>query len=742
MRLLHITSVAVSALILFGCSDDSSKGTQDNPKNCEESCSDTPSCLNKSTLKTCQVNSETGCAEWIESPCLHGTSCEDGACVPTSLECDACPPNGLECADDHAYKKCEPNEENGCLGWSEPIACEEGQICREDHCVNASDSCQTSCSGSPECVNESVFKECQIDSESGCAKWVESPCPDDTSCSNGACVPSGQLCDACLGGSECVDEHSYKKCEPNEENGCMGWSDPIACDENQTCQDGACVDSTEPVTCPEACTQNEACSSDTNSYKECKDADGDGCKELVEVSCDSGQTCSESACVCKSFNTEQPSMIHLLSDEGKGKSESTTVNDGFHDEYLYHPSEKFKIGVRQEWGGSIIFWGQADGKPGMNNSNTIDANDTGREVQAAIYDLSRLRQLCAATASCWIDGVGNSTNICSTGIRHLGWNPVQGGNLCNVGSGIESISNKDGILEVVTVPLYWNPDWDNPDPNACNADICNDASKKNRKSDVRMTQRIRFINSLTAEIYYRVDNIGDLDHRANVQEFPTLYSAYGGHGLDDYGTLMTANNTKVTPASNTVFNTEEPWVAFVNSSKTYGVGLLYENGVLEFSGEYHPNSYNVVRSRVNFGLAKNGSVSTRVYLFLGNYDTIADQVAKIQKRLPPFGALDTPKDKESVSGEVKISGWALDNKTVKKVVARIDETKEVELKYGEERSDVCLEWVGYANCKKSGYSGTFSLDGYTNQCDHLIEIIATDDDNNERTIARKLFKVK
>ncbi len=647
MRLLHMTSVLVSALLLFACSDDSESRSDtqagdppidDQTPTCDKACPKEASCVDKTTLKSCQLNEETGCAEWIETPCPNDTFCESGVCTSTSLECDACPPDG----------------------------------------------------------------------------------------------------------AECVDEHAYKKCAPNGETGCLGWSDPIACGENETCRDGQCAASEAPVSCSDACTQNEACGSN-NSYKECKDTDGDGCKELVEVSCDSAQTCSKDACVCKKFNAEQPSMIHLLSDEGKGKSESTTVNGGFHDEYLYHHTNEFKIGVRQEWGGSIIFWGQAGDKPGLNDTNTIDANDTGREVQVAIYDLSRLRQLCAATASCWIDGVGSSTNICSTDIRHLGWNPVQGGNYCNTGSGVESVSNKDGILEIVTVPLQWNPDWDNGDPNACGLSreqICADASKNHKRSDVRLTQRIRFINALTAEIYYKVDNIGELDHRANVQEFPTLYSAYGGHGLGDYGTLMTANNTLVKPESNTVFKTEEPWVAFVNKSKEYGVGLLYENGVLEFSGEYHPNSFNVVRSRVNFGLPKNGSVQTRVYLFLGNYNTIADQVSKIQKRLPPFGALDKPTGAESVSGDVAISGWVLDNKKVKRVVARIDETKEVELKYGEERFDVCLSWVGYADCQKSGFSGTVSFEGYTNQCDHLIEIIAKDDDNNERTIARKLIKVK
>ena len=101
MRLLHIITVVISALILFGCADDSAKEAQNTepqntPDSCDESCSGAPTCLDDATLKTCQLNQETGCMEWVESTCQEGESCLNGACEPKTdppeclKECTQC----------------------------------------------------------------------------------------------------------------------------------------------------------------------------------------------------------------------------------------------------------------------------------------------------------------------------------------------------------------------------------------------------------------------------------------------------------------------------------------------------------------------------------------------------------------------------------------------------------------------------------------------------------------------------
>jgi hypothetical protein len=111
--------------------------------------------------------------------------------------------------------------------------------------------------------------------------------------------------------------------------------------------------------------------------------------------------------------------------------------------------------------------------------------------------------------------------------------------------------------------------------------------------------------------------------------------------------------------------------------------------------------------------------------------------------LPPFGVVDVPAEGAAVSGSnVTVSGWALDNKSVSKVIAKIDEDKTFNLKYGTSRPDVCKIWVGYPTCDKVGYTGTIDVSSLDTNCKHLLEIIATDGDGNERTIARRLLTVK
>jgi hypothetical protein len=113
----------------------------------------------------------------------------------------------------------------------------------------------------------------------------------------------------------------------------------------------------------------------------------------------------------------------------------------------------------------------------------------------------------------------------------------------------------------------------------------------------------------------------------------------------------------------------------------------------------------------------------------------------VMSSLAPFGALDRPNDGETVPGAVSVSGWALDNRGVQRVVARIDETTEVALAYGSDRPDVCASWPGYPSCNAVGYAGDIdpSVFGPVTGCPHLLEIVATDADGNARTIDRALI---
>jgi hypothetical protein len=167
-----------------------------------------------------------------------------------------------------------------------------------------------------------------------------------------------------------------------------------------------------------------------------KSCGADGCGGSCG-SCPSGWACSNGACAWAGPCTwieapAQPDEAPLPAQSPAGAVETTTV-DGFTDDYLYDGTHFTKVGTRREWGATLVFFGQDDGKPGTNGTNVIDGNDTGREVQIALYDPDRIVQACAWNASCQ----SNPGAACQpASITWLGWDPVQGGNECNVGSGV------------------------------------------------------------------------------------------------------------------------------------------------------------------------------------------------------------------------------------------------------------------------------------------------------------------
>jgi hypothetical protein len=440
------------------------------------------------------------------------------------------------------------------------------------------------------------------------------------------------------------------------------------------------------------------------------------------------------------FDHAEPVPESPLEGETMGGRTETTTADGFTDHYLYDTDDYLKIGLREEWGGSIIFFGLSDGSPGMNANNTIDANDTGREVQVALYDPDRVRQGCAHDASCALD-----YGSCPASITYLGWNPVQGGNRCNNGSGVDSVSASSGALTITTTPLHWNPNWDFT---SCDSGGCSDPSLSTRRSDVRLTQTLRFVRTHVVELTYKVENLADISHASMQQELPTLYAS-NGNGGPNLRRLIQSDGTEVSIDEATSgdgfffrnFSSPHEWVTLQNDALEYGVGLLQENGLSEFQAWQHTEvPFNNVRARFEFGLPALGTVYGRAYLLIGGLGTVSSEAEAVMASLPPFGALEATTGETDASGGVVLAGYALDNRGVVSVEARVDETHSVPLSYGHERIDVCLQWPGYPGCNSVGFSGVVEAEllGGGAECGHLVEIIATDSDGHSRVIDRKL----
>ena len=118
------------------------------------------------------------------------------------------------------------------------------------------------------------------------------------------------------------------------------------------------------------------------------------------------------------------------------------------------------------------------------------------------------------------------------------------------------------------------------------------------------------------------------------------------------------------------FTSTQPWVSLQNDDLSYGVGILYENGLLNYQGWQNRSlPFNNVRSEIRFGLPAHGTVKARAYLLLGSFGTIQGEATTVMNMLPPFGELDSPAHETTLSGSMlNISGWALDNRGFSKVV--------------------------------------------------------------------------
>ncbi|MCK5800668.1 MAG: hypothetical protein KAI47_25950, partial [Deltaproteobacteria bacterium] len=287
----------------------------------------------------------------------------------------------------------------------------------------------------------------------------------------------------------------------------------------------------------------------------------------------------------------------------------TTQNIGGHsDVFLKSPNQRTRIGARLDWGGTLVFFG----KVGDPLSNVIDDNDTGRELQIALYDQKRKRQGCAHNASC------PSTAGCGAKMTFLGWNPVQGGDECGHGAKVLSHGRQGDSLVLVTRPIQWNPDW------AATTCVQNSCGAQGLPVQVTYTTELRFLSDYLVEVSTQVTSQETISHQATGQEWPTMYVSFGKNGDPDFCKLFDASHklialTTLAPDDHLyykIFNSPAPWVAFQTNAENYGVGLAMDQGVRSFMGYGGPKPPNAihfhnVRAVVTFGLGAGATVRGR-----------------------------------------------------------------------------------------------------------------------------------
>lgn len=415
-----------------------------------------------------------------------------------------------------------------------------------------------------------------------------------------------------------------------------------------------------------------------------------------------------------------------------------TVSHGGHtDVFLRSPTDLIRIGVRLDWGGTVVFYGLSANSA----SNVIDANDTGRELQIALYDPSRAHQPCAWNASC----TSNPTS-CGNSITFLGWNPVQGGDECNHGAPVLSHGAVGDALEVVVQPLQWNPDWDKPD---CSQTPC---AAQGRPVDVTYKMQYRFVTEHVVEIATEVTSQETFDHPVTGQEWPTLYVSHGQGGpdlpvlLDAAGQGVTIDNPGNDGFYWDNFTSPGPWVTWQNADSTYGVGLGMDQGTTDFQGwrgdgNTAPYFHNV-RAQVAFGLDGGGTVRGVAYMALGAFGTVKSELESVLRNRAPFGSLDGPAGGAVVSyvpgAALEVRGWALDNDDGTTIRVEVDGNTLATLPVASVRNDVCKVYPAYPNCPNVGFEGAIATDSL-DDCAHLLRVVAVDTDANERVLGERVI---
>lgn len=260
-----------------------------------------PICVNECETeggKVCDGNSVKECGNYDNDSCLEWstpTACEDGkSCVngECTSECvNECTQNGVkECVGGKSYKICGQYDNDVCLEWSTVLNCEGEKVCDKGECV---EKCKDECEkGKKQCVIDKI-QECGNYDADPCLEWSEAKeCPQGQSCSGGEC--SSVCKDECSKDGERICEgNGYKTCGNFDKDQCLDWSSVSPCAENEKCENGKCV-----LSCQNDCKIGEAqCLTDTE-VKICGQYDEDSCLDWSSaIKCGTGLKCVDGKCV-------------------------------------------------------------------------------------------------------------------------------------------------------------------------------------------------------------------------------------------------------------------------------------------------------------------------------------------------------------------------------------------------------------------------------------------------------------
>lgn len=372
-------------------------------------------------------------------------------------------------------------------------------------------------------------------------------------------------------------------------------------------------------------------------------------------------------------------------------------------------NESSRVGLEMQWGGAVV-------EASWNGTNVVNYHDTGREVQAAVYD-----------------GTG--------GLGPEGWDPVQGGDKYDHGSPVLSYTLTASSIYTKTQPYQWNPDNNGGSPTQ---PVLGDVFMEQTVSPVPNHPR-------AFQLHYKITHFGTDHHTDAIQEFPAVYVNLGFDQFVYYGGTTPWTNGQVTATAfpplgqllPTLYESEK-WGAYVNGDNMglavyvpaqypYGSGFTMTGSpgpTGSATSYYHPDVF--------FAFGPGAILEGDIYLIVGDYRDARVAIYDLKNTMPasdifpPFGSIDAPVINAQLSGTVNVRGWTFDDAGVSAVDVLVDGVLAGSATYGTARPDVATVWPhAPTNC---GYTFSLNTTAYANGA-HTIEVRLTDIHNNTAALA-------
>jgi hypothetical protein len=372
-----------------------------------------------------------------------------------------------------------------------------------------------------------------------------------------------------------------------------------------------------------------------------------------------------------------------------------------------------QFGIEPRCGGTLVEV-SLRGKNFVNN-----ADCTGRQVQAALYDGNASYDSCSGCEGNW------------------GWDPVQGGDIHNFGSPLVAQRVTADSVYIATRPNEWYPDNKGGGPG------------RPVPSDVMIEQTASFVRDYpyAVRLHYRITHLNSDTHASAVQEFPAVWVNQEYDHFVSYagirpwtGRPVSAELLTAPSGAAPVRYVSEHWAALVNAQ---GVGLtVYVPKQYPYAvslrlpgtpGEFG-SAANYFRPHVPFMFGPGTVLEGDVYVIAGDYrearqdiEAMYDAQAPTSDTLPPFGALDVPLANQTVTDIVPVTGWVLDDVGIARVEVVLDGRPVGTASYGLRRPDVATV---YPNAPvQIGFSYSLDTSGYVNG-PHQLQVRATDKAGN------------